>query len=141
MSSARVGGNGSLWTSHVLPRDASLPRNGPLTNSFGGECDLLQVFPFQRVSGFCWSGDGGLQASLPSRPAKSSERIGRDDDNELLYRSSCPNIFRSTWSLLRFLSRHSRVCEGLVSQSRCGKLSQDHKGGGMLLGTYVEMCH
>jgi hypothetical protein len=43
---ARVGGNGFMWTSYVLPRDARLPRDGCLANSFSGECDFLQVFPF-----------------------------------------------------------------------------------------------
>jgi hypothetical protein len=94
MSWVRVGGNGSLWKNHVVSRDAGLSWNGCLTNSSGGECDLLRVIPFQRVSAVCRSGDGGLQASLPSCLAKSSERIGRDDLNELLNRSSCANIPR-----------------------------------------------
>ena len=142
MYSARVGGNGSLWTNYVVSRDARLPRNGCLANSSGGECDLLRVFPFQRVSAVCRSGDGGLQASLPSCPAKPSERIGRDDHNELLDRSSCANISRSTWSLPHLLAPHSMAdVLGLVSQSHCGKLPQDNKSGGMLLETYVETCH
>lgn len=141
MPSARVGGNGSLWKNYVVSRDAGLPWNGCLTNSSGGECDLLRVFPFQRVSAVCWSGDGGLQASLPSCPAKSSERIGRDDHNELLDRSSGANISRGRWSLPHLLAPHSIVDVGLVSQSRCGKLPQDNKSGGMLLETYVEMYH
>jgi hypothetical protein len=141
MSSTRVGGNGSLWKNYVVSRDASLPWNGCLTNSSGGECDLLWVFPFQRVSAVCRSGDGSLQASLPGCPAKSSERIGRDDHNELLDRSSGANISRGKWSLLNLLAPHSIVDVGLVSQFRCAKLPQDNKSGGMLLETYLEMCH
>ena len=117
---ARVGGNGFMWTSHVLPRDARLPRDGRLADCSGGEYDFLRVFPFQQFSAVCWSGDGGLQASLPSCPAKPPERIGGYDDNKLLDWSSCTNIPRGTWSLHRWLASYSRANEGLVSQSlRC----------------------
>jgi hypothetical protein len=44
-------------------------------------CGLFRVVYFQRFSAVCWSGDGRLQTSIPSRLAKSSERIGRDDCN------------------------------------------------------------
>ena len=43
MPLARVGGNGFMWTSYVLPRDARLSRDGRLANSTGGECDFLWV--------------------------------------------------------------------------------------------------
>ena len=141
MSSARVWRNGPVWTNYVLSRDASLPRNGRLANSPGGEYHLFGVSPFQQISAVCWSGDGSLQASIPSSPAKSPERVGRDGHNKLLHRSSRANIPGSTWSLPCLLTSHSRVHEGLVSRSRCCKLSQDHKGGGMLLGTYAEMYY
>jgi hypothetical protein len=42
-------------------------------------CGLCRVIHFQHFSAVCWSGDGRLQTSIPSRFAKSSERIGRDD--------------------------------------------------------------
>jgi hypothetical protein len=41
-------------------------------------CGLFRVNRFQHFSAVCWSGDGRLQTSIPSRFAKSSERIGRD---------------------------------------------------------------
>lgn len=41
---ARVGGNGSVWTDHVVSRDASFPWNGSPANSPGSECGLLRVF-------------------------------------------------------------------------------------------------
>ena len=38
-------------------------------------------FLFQQFSAVYWSGNGSLQAGLPSRSAKPSERIGGYDDN------------------------------------------------------------
>jgi len=53
-------------------------------------------FPSQQFSAVCWIGDGGLQASLPSCPAKPSERIRGDDRDEMLDRSSCASIHRGS---------------------------------------------
>jgi len=68
-------------------------------------CDLFRVIHFHLFSAICWSGDGRLQTSIPSRFAKSSERIGRDDCNQLLDWSGCSYIPRSTyqWSLPRLV--------------------------------------
>jgi hypothetical protein len=81
MYSGRVGRSGSLWTNHVLSRDARLPRDGRLANSAGGKCGLFQVILFQHFSAVCWSGDGRIQASIPGCPSESSERIRWDDCN------------------------------------------------------------
>jgi hypothetical protein len=40
-----------------------------------------KYFLSKHFAAVCWSGDGGIQASIPSCPAESSERIGRDDCN------------------------------------------------------------
>lgn len=106
MCLARVGarGNEFVWTNCVLSRGACLPRNKPLPIISGSECDFLKPFLFQQFSAFRWIGDGGLQAGLPSCPAKSSERIRADGHNELLHRSSCAGILRGIVDSSSFVS-------------------------------------
>ena len=49
-------------------------------------------FQCQQCSAVYWIGDGGLQASLPRCPAKSSERIRGDNHDEEFDRSICADI-------------------------------------------------
>ena len=62
-------------------------------------CDLFRVIHSHCFSAICWRSDGRFQTGIPSRFAKSSERIGGDDCNQLLDWSSCSYIPRSTRSL------------------------------------------
>jgi hypothetical protein len=73
-------------------------------------------FPCQQFSAVYWIGDGGLQASLPRCPAKSSERIRWDDHHEVFDRSICPDIPRGNVDTIQCLV----ICFSLKGISRLG---------------------
>ena len=130
-----------MWADCVVSRDACLPCNQPPTNNSGGECDILEPFPFQQFLAVFWIGYGGLQAGPPSCPAKPSEHIRGDDRHKMLDWSSCADIPRGNVVNPLFIWFSSKANQGLVSQTRCHKLSQDHKSGCMLLALNVELYY
>ena len=70
----------------------------------------------QHFSAVYWIGDGGLQASLPSCPAKSSERIRGNDHDKMLYRSICADISRGNVDA----GQSPVICLSLKGISRLG---------------------
>jgi hypothetical protein len=73
-------------------------------------------FTCQHFSAVYWIGDGGLQASLPSCPAKSSERIRGDDHDEMLDRSICADVPRGNVNTVQSLV----ICFSLKGIYRLG---------------------